>query len=249
MSAVNGTAPEQAPEPVRRADRQLLLFTKPAEPGRVKTRLIGDLTSSEAAQLHEAFLLDMVERLEGGEFELRIAWALDGEQEPPPWSPAWVRQEGSDLGSRLYSALAGAAANGAAVAAIGSDHPGLAKESVEAAFGRIEAGADAVLGPAEDGGYYLIALAPDQVHRRLFEDIPWSTDRVLEETEARCRELGLRVERLATGADVDTPEDLRRLASQLERGGEGAPRTRSLLARWGRLSRAAAAVGRERVPG
>lgn len=218
--------------------RQLLLFSKPAEPGRVKTRLIGDLTAGEAAQLHEAFLLDMVERLEGGDFELRIAWALDGEREPPPWSPSWVRQDGADLGARLYAALAGAAATGAAVAAIGSDHPGLSRQGVEEAFERLEAGADVVLGPAEDGGYYLIALAPEHVHRRLFAGIPWSTGRVLAETEVRCAELGLRLERLAPGADVDTPEDLRRLASRLERDAEAAPapRTRSLLARWGRLS-------------
>ena len=218
--------------------RRLLLFTKPAQAGRVKTRLIGELTAGQAAELHEAFVLDLLERLEGGDFELTVAWALDDGEAPPAWSPPrWVRQDGPDLGARLHRALAAAAENGAAVAAIGGDHPGLGRAEVEAAFARVEAGADAVLGPAADGGYYLIALAPGAVHPELFAGIAWSTPRVLEETLARCRARGLAVELLAEGEDVDTPADLRRLAARLAADPGGCPRTGALLERWSRRAR------------
>ena len=216
--------------------RRLLLFTKPAREGRVKTRLIGDLTASEAAALHAAFLEDLLDRLRAGEFELRIAWALEpGEAIPEgPWPG--MRQEGGDLGERLYRALHDAAAAGAgAVAALGSDHPTLPLEIVHRAFETIESGADVVLGPAEDGGYYLIALRAGAVTPRLFAEIAWSTDRVLAATMDRCRELGFVVKLLPEASDVDTPEDLRRLAARMAKDDLGCPRTRALLGSLGFL--------------
>ncbi|HYH47031.1 MAG TPA: DUF2064 domain-containing protein, partial [Thermoanaerobaculia bacterium] len=157
------------------ADRRLLLFTKPARPGRVKTRLIGDLTPLQAADLHGAFLEDLLERLQGGSFDLRIAWALDDGDELPGGPVPGLRQEGAGLGERLFGALSGAAREVAletghrgAVMALGSDHPTLPLELVHHAFERVEAGAEVVLGPAEDGGYYLIALGAGAVAPRLF---------------------------------------------------------------------------------
>ena len=147
-----------------------------------------------------------------------------------------VRQEGSDLGERLYRALHDAAAAGAgAVAALGSDHPTLPLETVHRAFETIESGADVVLGPAEDGGYYLIALRAGAVTPRLFAEIAWSTDQVLAATLDRCRELGLTVELLPAASDVDTPEDLRRLAARMAEDDFGCPRTRALLGSLGLL--------------
>ncbi len=117
--------------------RRLLLFTKPARPGRVKTRLIGELTAEEAARLHAAFLDDLVDRLQGGDFERTLAWALDGDEELPAGPVPGVRQRGRDLGERLYYALSEAAlseAGGGTVAAVGSDHPTLSLEMVHRAF-------------------------------------------------------------------------------------------------------------------
>jgi rSAM/selenodomain-associated transferase 1 len=210
--------------------RLLLLFTKPARAGKVKTRLIGDLTPADAARLHGAFLEDLLARLQGGDFELRIAWALDSEDEVPAGPAPGVRQQGRDLGERLYRALSEAAASGAdAVAAVGSDHPAIPLELVHRAFAAVEAGADVALGPAEDGGYYLIALRAGAVSPRLFADIAWSTEQVLPATLERCRELDLRVELLPMASDVDTPDDLRRLAERLAVSDLGCPRTRDLL--------------------
>jgi rSAM/selenodomain-associated transferase 1 len=224
-----------------RSRRRLLLFTKPAREGRVKTRLIGDLTAGQAAELHAAFLDDLLARLSGGSFELEVAWALEpGEALPAALREgiASVRQHGEGLGERLYGALAAAARRAAAVAAVGSDHPTLEVGLVERAFAAVEAGAEVALGPAEDGGYYLIALAAGAVRRRLFEQVPWSTSGVLPATLARCDELGFEVALLPVATDVDTPADLARLAARLAPAGPAAascPRTRALLARWRRL--------------
>lgn len=217
------------------ASRRLLLFTKPAREGRVKTRLIGDLTAAQAAALHAAFLEDLLGRLRGGDFDLRLAWALDPDEEIPAGPFPGVRQEGLGLGERLHGALSAAAAEAGAVMALGSDHPTLPLEWVHRAFEKVESGADVALGPAEDGGYYLIALRAGAVAPRLFEEIAWSTGEVLAATLDRCRELDLRVELLPEASDVDTPEDLRRLAARMEDGDLGCPRTRALLAELGYL--------------
>ncbi|HKV09427.1 MAG TPA: TIGR04282 family arsenosugar biosynthesis glycosyltransferase [Thermoanaerobaculia bacterium] len=222
------------PTPVP-SSRRLLLFTKPARAGRVKTRLIGDLTPGEAAELHAAFLADLLDRLAGGDFDLRLAWALEAGDEMPEGPFPGVRQQGEDLGERLFLALSAAGEEAASVAALGSDHPTLPVETVHRAFEAVERGADVVLGPAEDGGYYLIALRAGAVSRRLFEGIEWSTGKVLPTTLDRCRELGLVLEMLPTASDVDTPEDLARLAARMAGGDLGCPRTRTLLEAWGRI--------------
>jgi len=215
--------------------RRLLLFTKPAREGRVKTRLIGDLTAAEAAALHSAFLDDLLERLRDGDFDLQLAWALDPEDELPDGPFPGVRQQGDDLGERLYQALVEAADEFLSVMAVGGDLPTLPLALIHQAFERLEKGTEVVLGPAEDGGYYLIALRSYAVDSRLFQDIAWSTDQVLPATLERCRELDYAVELLPPASDVDTPEDLRRLASRMISDDLGCPRTRELLLAWNRL--------------
>ena len=217
------------------SDRCLVLFAKPAVPGRVKTRLIGELSAEEAALLHAAFVDDAVERLRRAPCDLRIAWAVEQGGELPAVGVPAIRQRGADLGERLFHGLSAFAGEHAAVAAIGSDHPDLPLSRVTEAFRRLEAGESVVLGPAEDGGYYLIAVRSDRLRRELFTDIEWSTRRVLEQTIERCRELGLEPSLLEPWADVDQPADLGRLAASLTDGGAGCPRTRDLLASWGRL--------------
>lgn len=217
----------------------LVLFTKPPRPGRVKTRLIGPapdgLTAAEAAVLHWAFVLDQMERLEGRDFSLQIAWALEDGDTPPAIAIPSFRQIGDDLGERLWHGLARVAQSARRVAAVGSDHPALSLERVREAFALLETGADVVLGPAIDGGYYLIALNRDRLDRGLFAGIEWSTERVLAQTLERCRRLDLVVEMLPEAGDVDTPDDLKRLVATLARDATACPRTRRLLDSWGRL--------------
>ena len=211
----------------------LLVFTKPARPGAVKTRLVGELTAERAALLHGAFLEDLLARMEGADFETRLAWAV-GPREPLPrsrWSA--FRQVGRDLGERLFSGLNHVLTEFDRAVAVGSDHPGLSETVVESAFERLASGCSVVLGPTTDGGYYLIGVRRESIQRGLFEDIDWSTDRVLDQTLERCRVLGAKVEMLIPLEDVDTPDDLKRLARRLARGdGVPNPRTRSLLTEW-----------------
>lgn len=219
----------------------VVLFTKPARPGRVKTRLTGELTPEQAAEIHAAFRDDVCERLSRGDFHLEIAWALDdGEEVPASPLPerriTGERQVGDDLGARLHHALAAAARRFEAVAAVGSDHPELAVETVDDAFRRLAGGADVVLGPVPDGGYFLIGLRRGAVRRELFEGVAWSTSTVLAETLERAGSLGLRTELLPEGHDVDRPGDLDALVERLSSvGSGGCPRTRRTLESWGRL--------------
>lgn len=221
-----------------RQDACLLLFTKPARPGRVKTRLVGALSAAQAAALHEAFLGDLCERLAAAPtFALRLAWALDeGEELPASPLPA-TRQRGRDLGERLFDALAAAAADHPLVAAVGSDHPELTRARVDEAFAALATGAEVAVGPASDGGYYLIALRREALSPRLFADVPWSTGEVLPRTLDRCAELGLAVALLPEESDVDTPADLERLVASLRAGGvPPCPRTEALLEAWAMLA-------------
>jgi rSAM/selenodomain-associated transferase 1 len=215
--------------------RCVVLFTKPARPGEVKTRLIGDLTPGQAAALHEAFLADLVGRLSEGSFSLLVAWAASAEEPVPAEPGPGFRQRGGDLGERLHHGLERAAREHELVVAVGSDHPELPVERVEAAFELLAGGCDVVLGPAEDGGYYLIGLRRQSLDGRLFAGIDWSTDRVLAQTRLRCRSLGLEVGLLPPGADVDTPDDLRRLVRRLTGTRLDCPATRTLLQSWGRI--------------
>lgn len=212
-------------------DLAVLLFSKPAVAGRVKTRLIGALTAPEAAALHAAFFEDLVTRLRDLAADLVVYWALD-EGEAIPASPAGGRRQiGGDLGERLLHAFREAAVSHRFAVAIGSDHPDLEAERIEEACAALARGADLVLGPARDGGYYLIAGRPSEIAAELFREIPWSSSVVLRETRARAARLGVNVVELACAEDVDTAEDLERLAARLRRAPGGfCPRTRVVLA-------------------
>ena len=189
--------------------------------------------------MHAAFLGDVVEELQKGPFELQIAWAEDvgGEPGERPAKTSRVEsfpQSPGDLGERLFSGLRHLSQTFSRVAAIGSDHPELRAATVADAFTRLT-GADVVLGPTTDGGYYLIGVRREILDQALFTGIPWSTEAVLETTLQRCEELGLRVELLPEGRDVDVPEDLDGLAERLASGGAHCQRTIATLRDLGRL--------------
>lgn len=202
----------------------------------MKTRLVGPITADQAAVLYGAFLDDLVARLQNGSFALRLAWALDDGVAPPSMPglrEAPLVQRGTDLGARLHQALDDLARLGHhRVAAVGSDQPELSTARVEEAFRELDQ-SDVVLGPAIDGGYYLIALRASALHPRLFEEVCWSTERVLQQTLDRCRELGRSWSLLVPEADVDTPADLLALVARLRREPGRCPRTETVLRSWG----------------
>ncbi|HEV8674399.1 MAG TPA: TIGR04282 family arsenosugar biosynthesis glycosyltransferase [Methylomirabilota bacterium] len=184
--------------------------------GEVKTRLCPPLTPVQAATLARCFLQDRVEQL--GALEAAdplVAFAPpEGEAEMRELLPNAVRlvpQSGADLGARLDRLLSDLLADGYPGAiAVDADSPTLPTAFLGRACAHLlDETADVVVGPCEDGGYYLLGLrrpAP-----ALFREMPWSTPAVLDETLARARRLGLRVALLPAWFDVDREEDLARL--------------------------------------
>lgn len=212
----------------------LAVMAKVPVAGQVKTRLCPPLTPRAAARLARCFLLDRVEQL--GlipEADRLVAFAPpEGEAGLRRLLPAGVRlvpQVGPDLGTRLDRLLTALLAEGYAGAiALDADSPTLPTDYLRAACRHLRAAtADVVLGPAEDGGYYLIGLrAPAPA---LFQAMPWSTATVAAETQARARAAGLRLRLLPAWFDVDRGPDLARLRAAAP-GGFRPPRTLAFLA-------------------
>jgi hypothetical protein len=207
-------------------------MAKAPRAGEVKTRLCPPLSPGQAAELAEAFLLDVIEAVRSLEMATPvIAYAPAGARarfEALAHDFALVAQRGADLGARLahvFDDLLATDVKGAIV--IGSDAPTLPRAVLDAALDRLGS-ADLVLGPSEDGGYYLIGLR--EPRPELFADIAWSTPTVFEATMARARACGLRTAILPTWFDVDTGEDLERLEASLAAAGSAAQHTRRALA-------------------
>lgn len=197
--------------------RSVMLFVKDPVPGAVKTRLAATVGAERAAEIYRQLAETVLRRLPPSELVVvmcdppeacgRIATWLRGVA--PDRRMGFDTQADGDLGVRLERAFAEAfAARFEAVAAIGSDCVEITPAHFAEAWEAL-ATHDAVLGPAVDGGYYLLALGAPQP--ALFRDIAWSTDAVCRQTLERAAAAGLRVHLLPTLRDVDTEEDLRRV--------------------------------------
>ena len=198
------------------------MFARRPQPGRVKTRLSPPLPPEAAAALYEASLRDVLALAarERGQVEIcydaagsaRAAEAWFAEQFPlVPLS----RQSSGDLGARLESAFARSFGEGAErVVVLGSDVPTLPESALSAAFDHLreDEGGEVVLGPAADGGYYLVGLrrAAWPAAAVLFRAIPWSGEEVLKLTGQRAASAGLAVRLLPGWYDIDRLEDLAR---------------------------------------
>jgi len=205
----------------------LFVMAKHPKAGQVKTRLCPPLTPGMAARLYECFLLDVLDLVgELSGVDPVIAFsppaAKDEFSRLAPRRFQLVPQEGADLGARLENMFRILFQQGYhRVAAVSTDSPDLPVAYMQEAFFRLQA-EQVVLGPCPDGGYYLIGLsgpAPE-----LFRDMPWSTDRVLAETETRIRGMGLSLSTLPEWHDVDTATDLDRLVRESAMGGRSGNR-------------------------
>jgi uncharacterized protein len=192
--------------------RTLLVFMKWPRPGTAKTRLARSLGDEAAAELYRVLAEEEIRRTapREGEYERLFFFAPAGARaEMEAWLPGetLVPQEGADLGERLAAAFAEAFGRGARRAAvIGTDVPWVSREVVAEALASLE-DHDLVLGPARDGGYYLLAL--DRPRPTLFSGIAWSTPSVFAATVERAEALGLGVRVLETLRDIDTLGDVR----------------------------------------
>jgi rSAM/selenodomain-associated transferase 1 len=197
----------------------VLVFARYPLPGEAKTRLIPALGPEGAAQLYRG--LAEVTLAQARAIRPAVAIALWYSGAPEEALRAWLGddliycpQPEGDLGQRLTTALDWAFAQGYASAlVVGTDCPGLDAAILTQGVTALARGADCVLGPAQDGGYYLLGLREPQP--LLFQDIAWSTEVVLAQTVAQAQRLGLTPTYLPTLSDIDTPEDLAHLPPSL----------------------------------
>ena len=193
--------------------QHLIVYAKRPLPGYAKTRLAAGIGGEEAAGVYARLLYGyLFDLLHAGLDETRIELAVAAPEDAPFFATAFpellVRpQVAGDLGARMAASFAQAFAAGAeCVVLTGSDIPQLDAIHVQQAFAALET-APAVIGPAEDGGYYLLGLrAPGTP---VFDGIAWSTGAVLAQTEALIRAAGLALAYLPTLTDLDTVEDYR----------------------------------------
>jgi hypothetical protein len=187
---------------------QTVLFVRAPRRGTVKTRLARSLGEDNALEAYRALLTVTCDALRGlGNVELRVT-PDDGIPELEPWRQAgWTLapQGTGSLGERLAAAVEIHCRNGAtSVVIIGSDCPDITAQDIGNAHNAL-ATDDVVLGPATDGGYWLIGLRSPTVG--VFDNIAWSTESVLQQTRARAASLGLSVATLRQLDDIDTHED------------------------------------------
>jgi hypothetical protein len=194
---------------------RLLVFTRAPHAGRAKTRLIPQLGAQGAADFQAHLIhhcLQTVTRAGLCPVEL---WCAPSCQDPffrncqEHYGVELYDQPPGELGERMHAALGSALARAESAVLIGTDIPSIGAVDLDEAFQALQQGKDAVVGPARDGGYYLVGLK--QPSRRLFEGIGWGTSTVFQETVNRLQRLDMDWLCLREHSDVDTPEDYRRL--------------------------------------
>jgi rSAM/selenodomain-associated transferase 1 len=192
---------------------KLIVFTRYPEPGQTKTRLIPVLGKQGAANLHRLMAQKTIARTRSiensGGLSVEIYYAGGSQQLMQDWlGPDFIyhNQGPGDLGAKMAAAFQNCFDSGIdKVALIGTDCPDLKAEIMSKAFDELDR-SDLVLGPAQDGGYYLIGLRRSLPE--LFSGINWGTDEVLAQTRAIAQKLALNIAELPTLTDIDRPEDL-----------------------------------------
>ncbi len=211
-------------------DTCICVFLKPPQPGKVKTRLIPAFGAEGAAALAEAFFRDTWSCVTSLGWVLPIVAsteALDSEFLAHPSAEVWLQGDG-DLGARIERILRRGLARRRFAIALGADSPGIPRNVLEDARQALRA-ADAVLGPCDDGGFYLLGVR--DCKQGLLADIPWSQPTTFACTLDRLRARGLKTAVLDSWFDVDRPGDLVRFSEQLIAGTMRAPHTARVVAK------------------
>lgn len=216
---------------VRFPEARVLVFAKAPVPGRAKTRLIPALGAEQAAALSARLLESTVDRLSAAAIAPIECWCTPTTTHPlfqrlaARWGVGLALQRGADLGERMSTAVADTLGQARAVVLVGGDCPVLEPEHLVQTLAWLEQGWDAVLGPAEDGGYVLLGLG--RPAPALFHAIPWGEERVAALTRDRLAGLGWRWRELPPLWDLDRPEDLDRFralaGTRVRRREDGVP--------------------------
>ena len=198
--------------------KRLLLFTRYPRPGKVKTRMIPVLGPQGAACLHRQMTEQVINNLRpllrntGNTVQLQIHYCEGSEQEMVVWLGnefKYIRQNGNDLGQRMQRAFEQSWQEGSKHTLIlGSDCPSIDAPLLQEGLEALQKH-QVVLGPAADGGYYLIGLQPFPLgYATFFQDISWGTSQVLQQTKQQAALASLSVFFLPELHDIDRPEDL-----------------------------------------
>lgn len=189
--------------------RALIIFAKNPVKGKVKTRLAKDIGENEALSWYLRLMKKTENTVQGTCIEKTVFWSTNVPMHPPAFYSDEFNadvQQGENLGERMSGAVKSMFAKGYdSVAIIGTDCWELKTEIVEEAYQQLKTN-DVVVGPAKDGGYYLMAM--NQFSQELFENIPWSTEEVASKTYEACEKLGLKCGKLKALSDVDKVHDL-----------------------------------------
>ncbi|MGB3789374.1 MAG: TIGR04282 family arsenosugar biosynthesis glycosyltransferase [Phormidesmis sp.] len=204
------------------SSHRLLLFLRYPQPGHTKTRLIPALGAVGAAELQRQMAEYLLAKISHPSWETQIYFTGASQLDMQSWlgvQQTYRVQSQGDLGERLWSGFQSAFAEGETpspqlnrVIAVGADCPDLSVRHIRQAFEQLDRH-DVVLGPAKDGGYYLIGLRQSALGKKppqksLFTDISWSTDAVLQQTIEKAQKLNLSTVQLETLSDIDRPQDL-----------------------------------------
>ncbi len=191
---------------------RVLVFAKAPTPGAVKTRLFPVLSAHESAALHAGMVVHTLQRLAlSTEWETALYCSPDPKMDffcelGQRFSCACLPQKGQDLGQRMANAIHATLAEGYWPIVVGTDCPDINEGIIRSAIKALCEGSDAVLVPAEDGGYVLLGVR--QAQDTLFEGVEWGTERVLQQTRDRLQQQAWRWCELKTLWDLDRPADL-----------------------------------------
>ncbi len=201
-------------------DCRIIVFAKAPIPGQVKTRLIPSLGASGAACLYQQLLLRTLSTVTDARAGVVELWCAPSAEHAfflecaERFEISLCSQREGDLGERMGHAFEQTLKKTPLALLIGADCLSLRGEEVRQARSILAQGADAVIGPSEDGGYFLIGLR--RLAPELFTSIAWGTGSVLAETRSRLQSLGWRWHELSEGWDVDRPEDVERMKDEIE---------------------------------
>jgi rSAM/selenodomain-associated transferase 1 len=191
----------------------IFIMTKFPEVGKVKMRLAESVGEEAATSLYRCFIQDTLTIVQSLDIPFHIAVhppkSVEEFQEWLGPSFQYIQQKGMNLGKRLQNGFLAMFQKGyRQVIALASDSPDLPPEIVQNAISSLQT-YRVVIGPASDGGYYLVGFSSDSFIREVFEDISWSTETVFQETLSRVESVTSKVYVLPEWSDIDTKSDLR----------------------------------------
>ncbi|MEZ5306004.1 MAG: TIGR04282 family arsenosugar biosynthesis glycosyltransferase [Pyrinomonadaceae bacterium] len=210
--------------------RTLIVMAKNPQSGNVMTRLSDCLSPCERAELSDALLFDALEKATKAADRIFCFMVPNTGNlaERLQMEVSFESQSGSDLGERIVNAVHSVFERGAKkTVVIGTDCPLLEADAIVSVFEALETGRDAVIGPANDGGYYLIGMSAN--FEFLFDEIQWGGGDVLSDTIEAGKSRGLDLSLLKNLPDLDHPEDLAALFNHFEQLETTAPRTKEWL--------------------